>query len=889
MCTVGVVLSLTLNTLAQDAKTPETMKPVVITGSMIPTVDAANSVAPVLVLDAKAIEKSGAATVAEVLLKIPQNNAGSFNDGFLSGNSFSKGSSSVSLRGLGPNATLVLLNGRRLAGYGFAQNITDTFVDLNSIPLAAVERIDVLKDGASAIYGSDAIAGVINVILKKEFTGVEFSTRLGNTTNKDALEQLYTGTWGVMTDKGSAMIIADYYSRNGLFLRDRSYSKSADQRAHGGVDARSSAGNPGSILLLDNYVVGEGEGAVVYEPNWYKVPTNPEIAGHPSALEVLAATGLNRYDFNPWISAIGETKRYGVFSTLTYNLTDNLEAFVEASFRHITYRVDAAPTPVFGDTDGFTVAADNPYNPFGQEVSFRYRLTEAGARINLGDTDATRILPGLRLKLGEDWNIETALLWSESRTMEIGKNFISATALQNALNSTDPATALNLFGAGEGVNSQEVIDGLKVNTTRYGVSSLLSPDLKLTGSLPIDWGAGKVGLAVGGEYRQEKISDTADTFSEQNLIVSSGGTSGEGSREAWAAYGELAIPVIGKDLAFTGCKQFDIQVAGRFEDYSDFGNTFKPKVGARWKVVDQVVLRGTYAEGFRAPSLVELFQGQSVSYDPLTDPARGDNDMQYKVVRGGNPDLDAEESKSWTAGFEVEPIKHLTLAVDWFNIEQTAKITDIDPQDILNNEALFPGAVIRNPQTADDIAHDIPGSIVQINSGYKNLATREVEGLDFGVRYTIPTDSWGEFTAQADAAWLYKFDEQPKPGDPYIHYAGSYSQPEWRGSASLDWDYKDLSLTFTANYVGEYDQVNYIVYQYVSDIWTYDLQASYSFRDLQNSNLKWLNDTKVIVGVQNLLDEKPPFSDYSGDNGGYDTAWGDPRGRFVYLQVTKKF
>lgn len=745
-CILGVGLALPTSVLAQDAQSPETMKPVVITGSMLPTVDVANSVAPVLVLDAKAIEKSGAATVTEVLLKIPQNNAGSFNDGFLSGNSFSKGSSSVSLRGMGPNATLVLLNSRRLASYGFAQNITDTFVDLNSIPLAAVDRIEVLKDGASALYGSDAIAGVINVILKREFSGAEFATRLGNTGNKDALEQTYQGTWGVMTDKGSAMIIADYYSRNGLFLRDRRYSKSADQRPNGGVDARSSAGNPGSILLLNDYTAGEGDGEVTYQPNWYKVPTNPAIPNNPTALEILSTTGLNRYDFNPWISAIGETKRYGAFSTITYNLTEKLEAFIEGSFRHVTYRVDAAPTPVFGDLDGYTMSAGNPYNPFGQDISFRYRLTEAGPRINTGDTDVSRLLPGLRLKLGEDWTIESALLWSESRTMEMGFNYISGSALQAALDSTDPATALNIFGAGEGVNSQDLINSLKVRTSRYGVSSLLSPDLKITGALPIDWGAGKVGLAVGGEYRQEKISDVADTFSEQNLIVSSGGTSGAGSREAYAAYGELRIPVIGKDIGFTGVKQFDIQVAGRFEDYSDFGNTFKPKVGARWRVVDEVVFRGAYSEGFRAPSLVELFQGQSVSYQNLEDPARGDTELQYKVIAGGNPDLDAEEAKSWTAGMELQPIKNLTLALDWFNIKQDGKISSLDTQDILDNEALFPGAVVRNPPTASDIANGIPGSIVQINSGYMNLSTREVEGLDFGVRYVIPTDSWRVFS-----------------------------------------------------------------------------------------------------------------------------------------------
>lgn len=877
-CCVRNVLGVTIaaaalqSTLVFAADTNTSALPaVVITGSMIPTVDANQSVSPILVLDAKQIEKAGVGTVSEVLLKIPQNNSGTFNEGFLGGNSFSKGSSSVSLRGLGPNATLILLNGRRLAGYGFAQNITDSFVDLNSIPLAAVERIEVLKDGASALYGSDAIAGVINIILKKEFSGVEVSARLGNTTEKDATEQTYSATWGIVTEKGSALIIADFFHRNGLFYRDRDYSVSANQTANGGLDLRSTAGNPGVIIVHGIR---------------YRVPLNPAVPGMPTIAEIQAGPGNNLYDFNPWISSIGETTRYGVTSQFDYKIYERVTAFLEASFRRINYRVDAAPTPVFGDLDGFTVGANNPYNPYGTNVAFRYRLTEAGSRINKGETDAIRVLPGLKFDLGNDWTIDTALLWSESRTLENGYNFISASALQDALDSSDPATALNVFGVGEGVNDPAIIDSLKVQTFRAGNSTLMSPDIKINGPLPVDWGAGPLGIAFGGEYRKETLSDLADSFSEQGLIVSSGGTSGRGDRDAYAGYAELAIPVLGNDLSFPGVKELSLQVAGRFDSYSDFGDTINPKVGARWKVLDQLVLRGTYAEGFRAPSLVELFSGTSTSFDYLADPARGDTTLQYRVERGGNPDLDAETSKSWTAGFVAEPIKHLTVYADWFNIVQNGKILDTDPQQILDNEALFPGRVIRNPPSADDIAAGIPGTIVKVISGYANIAKREVEGLDLGVRYVIPTDSFGEFSLDANASWLYKFDETPEPGDPVIEYAGTYGVPEWRGSASLDWDYKNIHFGFTANYIGEYDQYFMWSSTYVSDLWTYDLQASYSFQDTRSS---LLNDTRIAVGVLNLLDEDPPFSDNNNDNGGFDTSIHDPRGRFVYVQITKKF
>jgi iron complex outermembrane receptor protein len=880
----GVLWAVGNGAVAQETGAPETMRPVIITGSYIPTVDANASPSPVKVLTAAEIQKIGVATVSDVLQRMPQNNSGMFNESLQGGNSFSRGSSAVSLRGLGPNATLVLLNGRRLASYGFAQNITDQFVDLNSIPLAAVERIEILKDGASALYGSDAIAGVVNIVLKREFTGTEVTARIGNVTRgDDMLEQSYSAAWGVLTEKGSALVVADWFSRNALFYRDRDFSKSADQRARGGVDLRSSSGNPGTIILTSPWTAPDG---TVYGTGRYRVPTSPAVPGRPTALEIVANPGVNRFDFNPWISAYPDTTRYGAFSAIDYQVLERVKVFLEASFRRVNYEVTAAPTPVFGDLDGFVVPASNPYNPFGQDVTFRYRLTEAGPRIDEGETDAIRLLPGVKVDLGGDWTAEAAFLWSESRTLEVGKNFISAQALRDALNSTDPATALNVFGAGTGINSPDVINSLKVRTFRSGDSTLWSPDVRASGTLPIDWGAGRVGLAVGGEYRQEDVKDLSDPFSEGGNIVSSGGTSGAGSRDAWAGYIEARIPLLGQDLSFPGVKEFEVQAAGRFEQYSDFGNTANPKVGARWKPLDQVVLRGTYAESFRAPSLVELFQGKSTSFDFLSDPARGENNLQYRIERGGNPNLDPEEAKSWTAGIAVEPIKNLTLSVDWFHIKQTGKIEDLDPQDILNNEALFPGRVIRNPPTAQDIAQGIPGTIVKIISGYENIAERKVEGLDFGIRYVYPTESWGEFTLDASASWLYRFDEVPKPGDPTIHYAGAYNVPEWRGYGTLSWDYKAFTFSFTANYIGEYDQSNQIRYKYVDDLWTFDLQAGYSFK---NMKYDLLNNVRLIVGVLNVTDEDPPFSDASGDVAGYDTAIHDPRGRFWYVQVSKKF
>ncbi len=883
--------ALALSTVvAQESAAPEgepiEMEKMVVTGSLLPTVDAIGP-SPVISLTREKIEETGLTTVSEILRRLPQQNGPSFDEKFQ--NSFAPGSSGISLRGLGQQNTLILLNGRRIAPYGFAQNINEVFIDLNSLPLAAVERVEVLKDGASALYGSDAVAGVVNIILRKEYDGTEISARIGNTTDNDALEQVYSIVTGISTEKSSALFVADYYSREAIFMGDRDYSSSADQSRRGGYDQRSGIGpNPARIYAVDGSLnaIGDGETGVYPGGNSW-VSVNPDGSGFTPGV-------VNYFDFNPYSSLIPETTRYGFVGLISHDLADWAEVFAEASYRNVNTVTYMAPTPIAANSPPFysgypaglayMVPASNPYNPFGEDVYFRYRPTEAGQRINELDTDAVRFLVGPKFHLGAEWEAEAGFLYNNNKTISRGKNYIDAQALREALFETDPSRAFNVFApyanyvsdTGQVMaNNPEVLDRIRVNTFREGESELSLLDAKAYGPIVDNW-AGTMAVFVGIEGRHERFSDTPDSLSATEQIVSSGGTAARGSRYAGALYGELSIPLASKDNNIPFIEAFDLQLALRWDNYEDFGNSVNPKVGAKWKPFSQLALRGSYATGFRAPSLPELYMGESVAYNYIYDPdpesPRYGAPTQYHVTLSGNEDLDAEESESFSVGAVWEPVKGLSLYVDYWWIKHEDAISSFSDQYIVEENfysggAAFAGWVIRDPVTHE---------ILETFNSYENLATREVDGIDFGASWEIDTDI-GTFTPAADFTYLNKWEDQPLGSGDTTDYAGTFYYPRWRGVGSLFWNYKRYTLGGVANYIGSYGQA-YEADATRIDAWlTFDVQAS----------VELPYDFKVTAGCLNVADDAPPFSDY--DTEGYDIGTHDPRGRFWYVGVSKKF
>ncbi|MDP7049356.1 MAG: TonB-dependent receptor [Verrucomicrobiota bacterium] len=894
------------------------LAPVVITGSNIPTVELEGP-SPIVRIDREEINRSGAETVGELLRRLPQNNSGSYDEKFQ--NSFAPGTSGVSLRGMGMSYTLVLVDGRRLGNYSMAQNITDSFSDLNGVPMALVERVEVLLDGASAIYGSDAVAGVINIITRDNFEGVEINVGYSNPTDSDMGTQRYSITGGTTGENGNAWVSVDYMQRNSLQHDDRDYSASANYKPKG-VDFRSSSGNPGSIKLFG----GTEEAPSPFDSGFYTIPTNS--MGNPTAEEIVgtlsivdnlgsdglpdgttrrvwSGAGINRFDYNPWMTLTPEFERIGAASRVNYTLTDYATAFVHTSYRNIKTHQEMAPTPAFGDIYGYNIPATNPFNPFDEEVSMRHRLIEVGPRISDINSDIFRVLPGVKFDIGDTWQAETAFLYNKVETVDFGSNYVSADALNEALASSDPATAYNPFGAGLGINSPSVLDGLRVNTVRRAESELRMFDVKAAGDLA-ELPGGTLALAVGAETAKEEVSDVGDSLSMANKIVGSGGTSNAGGRSRDAGYAEFMIPVIGEDNRIPGIHSLGVQAAWRVEHYSDFGSDDNPKVGVKYSPIERVLLRATYQTAFKAPSLQELYMGQSYSHEFLVDPARGDDDMQYEVVGGGNPDLKPESADSISIGAVINiPMPEnmdLSMSVNWSQVELEDQVAGVGAQYMLSNEELFRNNIIRNPQTDADKAADnpgpdgffgtedhpewgeddipnggVPGTIKQIKNSYLNLAEVDVEVLDISIDYGIDT-SMGYFSVDLRAAYMDRHEFKSRPTDDWDDRASSYTFPEWRGNVSLWWNYDKYSAGATINYVDSFDQLYGFVSE-VDDHTTLDLQASYDLTD----------NSRITVGALNVTDEDPPWSDSETEGYSYQTAGHNPWGTVLYARATVRF
>ncbi|MCX6895692.1 MAG: TonB-dependent receptor [Verrucomicrobia bacterium] len=852
------------------------MKTVLVTGSMIPTSDSV-PIVPVIAITAEDIKRQGASTLSEVIKRLPQN-SGSLDNKFQNG--FAPGSSGASLRGMGAKYTLVLLNGHRVAPYGYGQNISDAFADLNSLPLDAIESIEELPEGASAIYGSDAIAGVINIKLKKEYDGAELSSRWGNTFKNDMFEQSYSVTAGLHNKKNTVSVLVnlDYEHTDSLDQKDRAFSATANQSARGGFDWTSDLGpSPGYFFSPDGGLIFSSSGDI-YDPQVRMLPDGSFVNG----------TGGNYFDFNPSLKLSPEFERYGAYIYTQWKINENVEASLDFSYRRTWTRTFAAPTPITGDDppnlygnpygQGFIVPASNPYNVLGTDVSFRNRLTEFGPRIDDITSTSLRIIPGINFHLANEWEAAMDFAFMPNTTKTVGQNYIDADRLQAALNSTDPATAINLFAPATNyapgqANNPALIQSLKFSPWRKGETELMMGSGSAGGPL-FDLPGGKLRISVGADGRHETYSDESDPITTSERQVGSGGTTGQGQRSGAAAYAELLIPVFGADNALPGIRSLEFSLAGRMDHYSDFGTAVTPKFAFKYSPHEDLVFRGSYGQGFRAPSLQELYLGSSVSYDFVVDPDTNSVyyglPRQYRIQRSGNPSLEAETSQNWSASLVYTPkfVPGLELHGSWGQIE-LEKAIDSFPNSYILDYA--PDMVARNPYT---------GEITTITNTWSNLGKRIVKYVDMGASYTKPT-SWGEFTFKTDFSWLYSTEDQVTSSSRLVQLAGSYDSPEWRGYGSLFWNYRHFGAGATVNWVGAFDQQYGPDYglpsSQVADWVTVDLQFNYEFP----------KDLTLTLGVKNVGDVDPPFAD--AETEGYSLVSHEPYGRQWYVQVTKKF
>ncbi len=831
-----------------------------VTGSNIKRVDQEGP-APVVVITRADIEKSGATSVADVLRGITAQSGGSFEERTFG--TFAPGSAGISLRGLGQSATLVLVNGRRVAGYGFAQNGQDAFVDLNSFPLSAIERVEVLKDGASAIYGSDAIAGVINVIMRRDFQGVDITaftgaarakaaTKAGWDSNETKLS-MTAGFGDIAKDRFNVLVNVDYFKRDILFLRERKFSSTADQRSRGGVDNRSPSSPTGTVF---NYNTG------LYQA----------LPGCPAAdLEISAGGRICKYNFNSVATLSPGAERKGTLVRGAFEFTPNLSSFAEVSYNESISESQFAPIP-----SATYFAAGAPGNPIPAANVFAFRrLIEIGPRQNDITAKTSRFLGGLKGNhFGWDW--ESGVGYSKSEVVDISSNRVRADLLRAAI-----VNGTFLFGS---INSAAVANSIRLTPDQFrnGTSRFHSLDFKASTEL-MQLPGGSMGLALGAETRSQSIADVPDPRVVAGLSSRETASAASGGRQEWSIYSEINAPF---------AKGWEAQVAVRHDDYDKSGATTKPKFGISWRPTNSILLRGSYAEGFRAPGLQELFLGNTITQVIIVDPPRcaagvaaACGATQVNAQIGGNINLKPEEAKSYNLGIVWDISKEWSTGLDFYRITQTNKIAS-NAQFVVNNATNPPpgASVTRAPSPGGGV----PGRITLIISPFINVASQEVQGVDFDLTYRMNLGAYGKLVLASSTAYYQYLKQAAAPNSPAVNVIGvgtqGYSYPRVRNNATAEWTTGQWANNLVMHYDHSYDETdvaraagNPNALREVAAYTTWDWQTAYTgFKNL-----------KVIGGIRNLLDKEPPFKANATE--GYDVERDNPRGRFFYVQLNYAF
>lgn len=845
------------------------LEPYQVIGSRIRRLDE-EIVAPVVSTTREEIELSGFQNLGEFVRQLSFGSSTSVDPQF--GTGLASGATSINLRGLGPNNTLVLINGRRAAPYGLAGGTGyTTLFDFNSVPLAAVDRVEILKDGASALYGSDAVAGVVNIRLRTNYNGFTIAGLYGNTTDTDSALRSFNATWGAAKGATSLLIVADWQTRHSLFLRDRDFSRTPDGRSVGGQDLRSSSGFPGYVVVPVRDAAGRTPPAgtitaTTISPQGVLL-TNPTVADF--------SRNASLYNFNDETTMLPDYTSTGLYARVRQEINARLHAFGEFSFRKNTSDFRQAATPVVNTNEGGTGTSgmrlpfDNPYNPFGVDIdNFRFRLVALGPRIRDTESTTVRYLGGLGGSLGlRDWTWQSGVLFSENKIAVQEFNWAADAGVQAALNQTSRATALNPFGP----SAPGVVESLATTLRRRAIANVRQGDLQATGHIPGRLPGGELGIAIGVEHRRESFRDRPDPLAASGGVVGTLGTSGlTGFRRVSAGYVELSLPL---------ARNFELQLAGRHEDYSDFGTTDKPKVGGKWRAAKWLLLRGSYSRSFRAPDLTQLFTARTVIFtnSAITDPLRpNDPPNVVRRIDGGNPNLQPELTDSYYAGavLEFSRIKGLELAVDAWRFRQENLISQLSVATVLDLETKNPtGGVTRNPPTGDGL----PGTINSIASSFFNVATAKTDGIDLSVRYTRPVgNSRIGFNATVTYLHSYEFND--------FELVKTNAFPMFRGHALIHWTKGPWTASARGGYLDGYAEGSSSVFapgrpaaHRIGHHYTVSPQVSY--------NTPW--KMRITLGANNVFDRAPPYA--FGKNELYDNLQTSGEGRFVFVRVTRNF
>lgn len=860
--------------LRSDAQDATELETITVTGSNIRRTDIEGP-SPLIVISRQDLDRSGRSNVAEALAQLPQN----FSSPILAGTS-ANGARAINLRGLGSDNTLVLVNGRRQASSGSSGN--SPFVDLNSIPLVAVERIEVLTDGASAVYGADAVTGVVNIILKKDFQGSELNIGYGASVEGGADERQFSFTTGWAKGGFSAMVAGEYFKRDRLDPQDRSFSRTNDLRAQGGRDFRVNFANPGNVSSLSGQNL-PGLGAP-----FAAIPHGQDGRGlMPSDFSATAGQ-INLQSLNSdFSSLIPESERSGLYTRFDGQLSSSLTFFGEVGASQSKTRSSTNP-PVFN----VVVPTINPFNPFGQPVRVTWLATELPTVLKSG-SDSQRITAGLQGGWGPEWNWETSAGYSRD-TFERFLTPLSppAAAVNALLARSDLTTALNVFGDGVGANSPGVLAELGFGRQAInGVGRSKSVNAKADGPI-LEWAGRQLNAAAGWEYRDEDFESKASA--QVSPLAPGTIDTIRGNRDVVAGFVELGTQLFEPEHGISGIRALELQLAGRFEHYSDFGDTANPKFAFRWQPVETIAVRGSIGTSFRAPSLRELFLTTSPATLTVTDPRRGREQVVVDLVRGGNKNLEPEESRNWNFGFvwDTPLSSQLSLTVDFWSLRQEEQITTLGPDALLAAEAFFPNRITRAAPSPGDLAVGRPGRLRALDLTSLNASEARLRGVDLGVMYGVDSSA-GRFDVNFSGSYIHDSTRRLTPVSPVEKLEGTLSgvslgedadRPEVRAKANLSlfWRRNAWEIGVTERYTGRARDPFSVLHPIVDDHYETDLQLNYVW----SGDSGPLAGTRVTLGGENVFNTEPPFRDAVL---GFSSALYSPRQAFYYLRLTKSF
>jgi outer membrane receptor protein involved in Fe transport len=806
------------------------------------------------------------------------------------------GVSGVSLRGLGSGSTLVLVDGRRVAQAGErnrGSNSGQGFVDLNTIPLGLVERIEIITDGASAIYGADAVAGVINVVLKKSWVGTEVSGQVKLTQHGGARERQSTVTTGFagLGGKLRGTLAINYYDREPLHASQRAFTKTMDYRTRiqgystttglpvYGTDQRIQWGYPASVqaTATTGFVSIPGIRVLLAPAGSATTPAIPAFerrttndAGQTSLIPI--AQGQRITNPAPWVELLSAANRRGLTGNATYKFGEKLEGYGSYSFTDSRGFAQTLPAYVAN----VPVVAAN--NIFGENIQFGMLLPQWGQVYQRTKTQSHTLTAGLRGSLWATWRWDSGYRWQDQKYRSLSHSF-NAAAFNALANNNDPAQRFNPFidERVPGAPSQAaLLAQTELFPTVDGRSAMDSFDLSANGEVLKIWG-GPIRMSLGGSYERDKNTNISVTFAGFPVVPTV--TSYTNARSTQAAFAEMQVPLVGKPNQFPLVQRLEANLAGRYEHLSSIGSTRVPKYGGTWSPFRALLLRAGYSEGYRPPSLVENRRATTQTTSTIVDPLRGNTSTPVTLIGRPNPNLKPETSTNDFYGAVIEPpwVRGLTLNVNYYRTVQKNAIQSISSAVVLNNPALFPDFVIRNAPTAADTAAGWPGAINTLYTQFANFGEVRNESLDFGADYRVPWEKLGRWRLSANAAKTIKQTRLLTVGAAPINDVGdTYSSPRWNISSTLYWSKGSWTASSAFSYMSGFrsNQAGIAPTTYpVPAVHLIDLRATYEF-----TNGIWRGHGKGVrvgFGVANIEDNEPPFFGLNiyGFNAGLHGRW----------------